>query len=176
MVIIYNGEHDSSIWGTGKVAIFKLGVKKSKHQYCLRSDGKCRLLTWKPGPLLLWEARLKCCFFRKEGWGLLSDCSMAFPTWILGKVNKINYKWFWGLFEIFDYWLILADAIGWTFNFLDVVTVYCISRALKYLGIRCYDNHLIFKTFEEKIRVHMCVSAYVERYMEQIEQTYKLVT
>lgn len=43
MVIIYNGEHDSSIWGTGKVAIFKLGIKKSKHQYCLRSDGKCRL-------------------------------------------------------------------------------------------------------------------------------------
>lgn len=50
------------------------------------------LLTWKLGPLLLWEARLKCCYFLKEGWGLLSDCSVTFPTWILGKVNKINYK------------------------------------------------------------------------------------
>lgn len=34
IVIIYNGEHDSSIWGTGKVATFKLGDKKSKHQHC----------------------------------------------------------------------------------------------------------------------------------------------
>lgn len=122
MVIIYNGEHDSNIWRTGRVEIFKLGVKKSKHQYCLRSDGKCHLLISKQGPLVLWEARLKCCFFLKEGWGLLSNCSMAFLTWILGKVNKTNYKWFWGLGEIFYYWCILADAIGWTFNFLDVVS------------------------------------------------------